>query len=524
MPNWEDEPKLSAIPKLVNDGKFFWHEIKSFIRDVDDDDPMSMISGFCEKCEISRSLDDADFPNHKDCANCSANYTLRAFGSDDPKDINMRIYLAHKAQMEYIDNPEWISYNVGNELMGFIGATIKRLINSDIGKAISQYGFVRMHPSAAAKMFASNRGHLIVTTRFDRALDSRRFFRFSYDMGNKLYAAYMHAMMSPEFIFEVFATSEPKEEKLGDAIELMLGLFDIWDSVPQCIPDNFEGPEIINEMRRGLENSLLYFCSVGSVKIGSQNRKANKRSKGIKEAIPAVISGVQREINFYVPESETQNDFSPFSDILDYAQSEEEDDQADDQKKEEEEEEDEHMVISSEDEEMTEGEEQEQEDDPMEVEEEEEQPEAKRRRIAKMIRSINSTAEKSNVCLACGSADHSIDQCSNSEARREVSEALDALLARFLEPSSSPKVRKTSKKGESKKRAPMGNTAEKTTVSYPLELSMLDRCADLQGGHWTICGTDSKIVGPRSHFEVVDNLIPEMEEDLEMEIREVWPK
>ena len=31
VPNWEDEPKLSAVPKLANDGKYFWHEIKSSI-------------------------------------------------------------------------------------------------------------------------------------------------------------------------------------------------------------------------------------------------------------------------------------------------------------------------------------------------------------------------------------------------------------------------------------------------------------------------------------------------------------
>ena len=149
-------------------------------------------------------------------------------------------------------------------------------------------------------------------------------------------------------------------------------------------------------MRRGLENSLLYFYSVGSVKMGSLNRKANKRSKGTKEAIPSEIPGVQREINFYVPESETQNDFSPFSDILDDIESEDEDDQTGEQKKDEKEDEDEHMIISSEDEEMTEDEEKEQKDDPM-GREEEEQPEAKRRRIAKMIRSINSTAEKKRL-------------------------------------------------------------------------------------------------------------------------------
>ena len=123
--------------------------------------------------------------------------------------------------------------------------------------------------------------------------------------------------------------------------------------------------------------------------------------------------------------------------------------------------------------------------------------------------------------MACGLADHSNDQCSNLEARREISDALDALLSRFKEPSSSPKVRKASQRDESKKEAPMGNMSEKRTVFYPSELSMLDRCADLQRGHWTIHGTESKQVGPASHYEVIDNLIPEMEEDIELERREV---
>ncbi len=172
------------------------------------------------------------------------------------------------------------------------------------------------------------------------------------------------------------------------------------------------------------------------------------------------------------------------------------------------------MVISSEDEEMEVEEEQEQNDDQMEVEEDE-QPEVKRRKIANMIRSINSTAVKSNVCLACGSADHSIGQCSNLEARREISDALQTLLSRFNESSPSPKVRKTSQKGESRREAPVESTPERVTVSYPSELSMLDRCADLQGGHWTILGTESKFIGPASHYEVIDNIIPEMEEDFD---------
>ena len=175
---------------------------------------------------------------------------------------------------------------------------------------------------------------------------------------------------------------------LGDAVELVLGLFDVWDSVPQCIPMNFDGPEIINQMRRGFENSLLHFCSVSSVRVGSLNRKMNRRSKGIKETIPSTIEGVEKSINFHVPDYEAQNDFSPFSDILDdvLSQEEEDDDPNQEQKKEEKEEEDEQMVISSEDEEMEEDEkeegkdvEEEQNDDQMDVDEDENQPEAKRR-------------------------------------------------------------------------------------------------------------------------------------------------
>ena len=310
MCHWEDETKLSAVPKLVDDGKYFWHEISNSMMVIDDDDPMSMLSGFCDMCELRANLDDSDCPNNKSCANCSANYTLRAFGSDDPKDVEMRIFLAHRSQELYNSDPEWVSFDVNKELMGFIEATIRKLINNNIGKAISQYGFVRMHPSAAAKLLASDRGHLIVTTRFEKAEVSKTYFRFAYDMGNKLYAAFMHAMFSPEFIMEVFATPDPKEEKLGDAVELVLGLFDVWDSVPQCIPENFDGPEIINQMRRGFENSLLHFCSTSSVKVGSLNRKMNKRPKGIKEEIPSTIDGVEKSINFHVPDYEAQNDFS----------------------------------------------------------------------------------------------------------------------------------------------------------------------------------------------------------------------
>ena len=91
----------------------------------------------------------------------------------------------------------------------------------------------------------------------------------------------------------------------------------------------------------------------------------NKRPKGIKEEIPSTIDGVEKSINFHVPDYEAQNDFSPFSDIIEDALSHEDenDDPDQDPEKDEKEEEDEQMVISSEDEKM----------EPDEKDEEEEQ-------------------------------------------------------------------------------------------------------------------------------------------------------
>lgn len=112
---------------------------------------------------------------------------MRAFGEvTEPKDVKIRNFLAHRAMTLYESDPDWSSFDIHTELKGFIQMTIRVLLGSDLGKAISQYGFVRMHPSAAAKMLGSNRGHLIVTTRFQRTSDNETFFRFSYDMGNKL--------------------------------------------------------------------------------------------------------------------------------------------------------------------------------------------------------------------------------------------------------------------------------------------------------------------------------------------------
>ena len=243
-------------------------------------------------------------------------------------------------------------------------------------------------------------------------------------------------------------------------------------------------------MRRGLEDSLLYFCSVGSEKISATNRKS-KRSKTITDSIPKYIPGVDRRMDYLVQETEGKGDFSPFTDLFDGIEEE----QTEEEKLEEdvpmEEDETEQDQVKAED------------DDPMGTDD---QPEAKRRKIVSMIQSINSTAEKETICLACGNADHSIVDCPNQDAKEEVKSAFNVILARIQQQQPRPKTKKT-EQPKRKRVEEEKETAEKMTVLYPAEVSMLERCAELQGGQWAVMGTKTNDLGPMSHAKVVDDII-----------------
>ena len=326
VPNWDGQPKASYQPAIISDGKFFWVIVDHTSMDeAGDDDPMKNLSGLCDYCSIQK-LDHGDHPDHKQCPNCSANYTLTQFGGhDDESDRRLRVFLAHKTMNIYEHSEDWVSFDPGSQMKGFMQMAIRELINSPLGKAISQYGFVRMAPSAAAKLFATSRGHLIVTTRFVKMKEGTNkvaYYRFSYNMGNKLYAAYMHAVFSKEFIKDVFRVENPKEEKLGDAVELVLGLLELWDSVPSCIPNKLQSQLFVNEIRRGIECSLIDFCSMEGAKLSTTNRKITNRKKGIEDEIPETIEGIPNELGYHIPDDEGE-DFSPFTELLEEAGEEE---------------------------------------------------------------------------------------------------------------------------------------------------------------------------------------------------------
>ena len=365
------------------DNRYFWVKIDHRDRE-EHDDPMASLSGMCDRCSLNdnKDLDRSEFESNKTCPNCSANYTLRSFGgTTDAEDVSVRIYLAHKTKRMYEGDDVWVSSDPNINMKNFMRGAISVLLNTSIGKALSQYGLVRMHPSAAARMLGTNRGHLIVTTAFQREnVRSSAFYRFSRMTWEILYAAYVHGLFPVGFIRDTFGgNDDPKEEKLGDAIEVILGLFEVWDSVPDCIPERLNGQVGINELRRGVECSLINFCSIGEINI-TKNRKMNNR-KRITEEIPTRIEGINPHPDYHVPLDEGLEDNIVFSDLLDEAEDAPEEDDGD-EPDEEQQEEDAEMVESSGEEEMDDKgpiEEEKTEDDPM-GEEKEEGPEAKKRR------------------------------------------------------------------------------------------------------------------------------------------------
>ena len=512
VPNWDGQPKASYQPSIVSDGKFFWVVVDHTSADeAGDDDPMKYLSGLCDDCAVKQLIDHGEYHDHKHCPNCSANYTLAQFGGyNDESDRRLRVFLAYRTMNIYEHSEDWVSFDPGNQMKGFMQMAIRELLNSPLGKSVSQYGFVRMVPSAAAKLFATSRGHLIVTTRFVRTKEGESkvaYYRFSYDMGNKLYAAYMHAVFSEEFIKDVFRVENPKEEKLGDAIELVLGLLELWDSVPSCIPSKLQGQVFVNEIRRGIECSLIDFCSMEGAKLSTTNRKITNKKKGIEDEIPESIQGIPNELGFYIPDNEGE-DYSPFTELLEEA--EEEQDEGDEEM--EEEEEPEIIESSDEDTEMAQDDqgETETQDDPMEGTPQEE-PDAKKRKVAGLLEQIPESAKDAGFCLACGSFDHSLSECENTENKEKITSAFEVMMSN-VNKASLPKSRRTQSRQRDRTKAPSVEVPDRVISRYPEEIKVLDRCAELQGDHWTILGTKTIDLGPEDHNTIVTEILPQLDD------------
>ena len=265
----------------------------------------------------------------------------------------------------------------------------------------------------------------------------------------------------------------------------------------------------MNEIRRGNECSLIDFCSMEGAKLSTTNRKITNKRKGIEDEIPESIQGVPSELGFCIPDDEGE-DYSPFTELLEEA---EEDEQGEGDEEMEEEEEPEIIESSDEDTEMAQDDQEETEaqDDPMEGVPQEE-PDAKKRRIAGLIEEIPASAKDAGFCLACGSFDHSLSECKNTENKEKITSAFEVMMSN-VNKASFPKGRRSQNRQRDKpKKGPSVEVPDRVISRYPEEIKVLDRCAELQGDHWTILGTRTIDIGPEDHNTIITEIIPQLDD------------
>ena len=150
-------------------------------------------------------------------------------------------------------------------------------------------------------------------------------------------------------------------------------------------------------------------------------------------------------------------------------------------------------------------------DDPMEGTPQEE-PDAKKRRIAGLLEEIPASAKDAGFCLACGSFDHSLSECENIENKEKITNAFEVMLSN-VNKASFPKSRRTqSRQRDRSKKEPSVEVPDRVISRYPEEIKVLDRCAELQGDHWTILGTKTIDLGPEDHNTIVTEILPQLDD------------
>ena len=107
-------------------------------------------------------------------------------------------------------------------------------------------------------------------------------FQFTYDHGNRVYADYMRKLFPAEVIKELLGGSEdPKEEAIGDCVEICLGILRIALMYEGCMQNYFGWTEV-NDVLTGLEQSLVTF-NASAYPTGIRNRKITSGNKHKRE-------------------------------------------------------------------------------------------------------------------------------------------------------------------------------------------------------------------------------------------------
>lgn len=173
----------------------------------------------------------------------------------------------------------WGALDPRDNMLLWMQETIRvfRTHPSGVGKYVSHLGTTRMPAKAAANAMYSGQGKQITVDRHqvsDGDGNVVDLFQFSFDHGNRVYADYMRRLFSADVIQELLGGSDdPKEEAIGDCVEICLGILRIALMYEGCDQNCF-GWSDINEVLTGFEHSLLVF-NTPAYPTGTKNENSH---------------------------------------------------------------------------------------------------------------------------------------------------------------------------------------------------------------------------------------------------------
>ena len=152
--------------------------------------------------------------------NCASNFCRSFyFSNHDPTKADIALRWAASVLIKIKEEiPKW-----GESV--WMEETIEalRTHHAGIGKFVSHYGTTRMNFRNSANIMFQGQGKQITVDR-QQQLDGRGvvhdFYQFSYDHGNRFYADYMQLLFPIETLRQLTGSECPKEEALGDCVEM----------------------------------------------------------------------------------------------------------------------------------------------------------------------------------------------------------------------------------------------------------------------------------------------------------------
>ena len=280
----------AVSPKPLRKIDRHWYNVGC--RKVPTDDPYLQASNkyltmcaVCSEAKLGGKEYDDIVENIAYCPNCTSNWCRKFhFMSYDPEEADIMLrwaasIIVHEKSLSAF----WGSLDPGTDMLLWMRETIRvfRTHASGIGKYASHLGTTRMPAKAAADAMFCGQGK---TLNVDRQKvpgpggSTVDLFQFTYDHGNRVYADYMRKLFPADVIRQLLGGSEdPKEEAIGDCVEICLGILRIALMYEGC-EQNYFGWTDVNDVLTGLEQSLITF-NASAYPTGIRNRKMTSGNK-----------------------------------------------------------------------------------------------------------------------------------------------------------------------------------------------------------------------------------------------------